>query len=202
MHPQIVRRFRSRPACEILGGCHHRITKFRRQPNSDHVTSKPFANPDSCVETLSNHVGQSVIDRQLQLDSGMAFDEPRQEWRNDEVGGQLRQVEPESAGRAILHRGGVADRLIEIGEHGCKSRLERYTGFRRTDAARGAIEQTHAKPRFQPANRPAEGGRRNTKPARCSAKTARLDDRHKSREFSELATPHHCYPQINTAYRL
>jgi hypothetical protein len=66
--------------------------------------------------------------------------------------------------------------LVEVGEHAARARQKPLAGFGEAHRARGAVEQPHAEPRLELADRARDRGRRAAQAARGLGEAAAIRD--------------------------
>lgn len=118
--------------------------------------------------------------------SGVTVDEDRQHGRQQQAGGVARDTQ------ANPPRGGVPEAVesIERAADGLEGSLDfRPQSLARggeRDAAIGAVDQAHAKSRFQPLQGMAQGGRGHAEFDACQPEVAMLGDREEINQISEV----------------
>ncbi len=85
----------------------------------------------------------------------------------------------------------LGNRSVHFQDHRRDAPVKTRPRRRRRDASCRAIEQLHAKPRFEMANGLAQGGRRQPEMIRRAREACRLDDGGKGLQLSKVRPAHY-----------
>ncbi|MNC01754.1 hypothetical protein D3C75_491090 [compost metagenome] len=152
---------------EVVGRSHHHQPPIRPDPDRDHVLAERLAQPDAGVEALFHHVGEAVIDVELQCDVRILGEEPGKARADDGLHRIVRAGEPQGSGRAIaqipqcLHTGADGLEVRCDGAHQALARLGRG------NVARGPGQQPDAQALLQQPHGVAERRGRHPQANSC-----------------------------------
>ena len=138
----------------------------------NHVGGNRFAEPHAGIEAGRDRVDQRIVDGDLDMDVGKAFEEARHQRQQHQLRRLPRGIDAQRAGRLAAKIVQVFQRIVDIAERRADPREQPLARLRQRDAARGAVDQPQIEPLLDMAQRVAERRGRDAKLGRRRAKTA------------------------------
>ena len=152
----------------------------------DHVLRHRATIPDARVEAPFDYVDHPVVDREFDLDVGVAVEERRHNRSDEELGRLGRHAHSHATHRrvaeAIEHIQGAADLV----EGASKRRLQRFAGGGERHAAACPIEKANPQALLQTPDRVTQGRCTDAKLERSATEVPVLRDLQEIREVGEI----------------
>ena len=148
---QFVRRDRQSVQCGVGRRGNDNQPRCRRQRQRHHVTGQTVTETDAGIETASDDIHQSVIRDHFQPHLRAGLVKACEQRRQQQSCRCPRHIQPQRAAGRITEQIDLVERLANLAQRRRQPRQQALAGLGRGDAARGAVQQTHAHARLQSA---------------------------------------------------
>jgi hypothetical protein len=112
----------------------------------NHVLCHLLAETDACVVTLGFDIGEAIVDGELDLDVGIARQQPGQHGPENRFRRMLAGRDPDRARGLVPQRAQRSQFGVDLLEAGPKVAEQPFARFGRSYAARGAHQEPYAQP--------------------------------------------------------
>jgi hypothetical protein len=128
----------------------------------DHVLGERFTEADAGIEALCHDVHETIIDRQIDDEVRIEWQQLCQGGQQDALGRLVAGRDAQCPSRFIAQLGERCEFISDFVEAGTDTLQQSLARLGCRDASAGARQQAHAEPLFQLADRMAESRRRHT----------------------------------------
>ena len=162
----------------------------RPDAHRDHVALQALAEPHAGIEAAFDHIGEAILDDDLQHDVGIGRSKGAEPWRQRQMRGGARHGQPQVPGRPVARLDRRLQRQVDLGQRRPQPLQQLRALLGRRDAARAARQEPHAEPCLQAGHRMADRRRRDGQFPGRAAKAAALGDGCQHRQLGKMCSVH------------
>ncbi len=123
--------------------------------HGDHIGREVLADAYTRIEAGGHNVGHGVVRRNLHMHARMTREEAGDPGHQHEAAGGTWRIDAQGAAQCLAEGLGRSDRLRDFSQGWSDPREEGRASLGRRDAAGGPVQEAHAHPRLQAAQRVA-----------------------------------------------
>lgn len=182
---EVLRALRSAALFEVARSAYDHEAKGIGEPNAHHVALDVLAQPNPGVVALGNDVDAAILERELELDAGVALSKCRQHRLDHERECRPRHGEPHSTHYLSWFRRDLVERRARLGERGTGHLEQPSPGVRDRHAPRRARDEDYAKLLLELTHALAQRRARDAQLAGAPGEALRARDGEERLELSE-----------------